>query len=119
MVAAPDDVELLTDFDRDSARLFPDEVKVAREPTKANVLAAAERMAARARQAQAAGKPVAFYFVFAGHGDVDRGRGFLEVRDGRLTSDDLEALLRGIPATRAHVILDSCNSFFVLNPRRA
>lgn len=119
MVAAPADVELLTDFDQDSTRLFPGAVSVAHQPTKANVLAAADRLAARARQAMSAGRPVAFYFVFAGHGDVDRGRGFLEVRDGRLTSDDLESMLKGFPATRAHVILDSCNSFFVLNPRRA
>jgi hypothetical protein len=119
MVAAEADVELLTDFDRDSARLFPGAVAVAHEPTRTNVAAAAERLATRARQAASTGRPVAFYFVFAGHGDVDRGRGFLEARDGRITSGDLESMLKGFPATRAHVILDSCNSFFVLNPRRS
>jgi hypothetical protein len=119
MVAADAaDVELLTDFDRDSARLFPEPLAVAHEPTRAGVTAAAARLAARAQQATRAGRSVEFYFVFAGHGDVDRGRGFLEVRDGRLTSDDLEAMLKTIPSTRAHVILDSCNSFFVLNPRK-
>ncbi len=66
----------------------------------------------------AAGKAVELYFVFAGHGDVDRGQGFLELADGRFTADDLEALLKSIPATHAHVILDSCNSFFVLNARK-
>ncbi len=76
MVAAEPDVELLTDFDRDSVRLFPGAVAIAHEPTKANVAAAAERLATRARQAASTGRRVAFYFVFAGHGDVDRGRGF-------------------------------------------
>jgi hypothetical protein len=61
---------------------------------------------------------VGFYFVFAGHGDVDGGRGFLELADSVLTADDLERLLRGIGADEAHVILDSCNSFFVINPRK-
>jgi|HubBroStandDraft_6_1064221.scaffolds.fasta_scaffold158916_1 hypothetical protein len=112
------DVELLTDFDRDSARLFPEPRAAAHEPTRAGVAAAVDRLAARSRQAAQAGRAVEFYFVFAGHGDVDRGRGFLEVKDGRLTSDDIEAMLRAIPSARAHVILDSCNSFFVLNPRR-
>ena len=49
---------------------------------------------------------------------MDAGRGFLEIADGAFTSDDLDALLRRIGADEAHVILDSCNSFFVVNPRK-
>jgi len=119
MVAGADDVELLTDFDRDSARLFPELASIPHEPTRAGVTAATERLAARARQATSQGRRVDFYFVFAGHGDVDRGRGFLELRDGRLQSEDIEAMVKRVSATRAHVILDSCNSFFVISPRRA
>ena len=59
-----------------------------------------------------------FYFVFAGHGDVDGGRGFLELADSAFTSEDVEGLLRTVGADEAHVILDSCNSFFVINPRK-
>ncbi|MGD0676319.1 MAG: hypothetical protein ABSC94_12945 [Polyangiaceae bacterium] len=118
MVADEADVEILTDFDADSARLFPEALAAARMPIRSEVQAASARLAARARQASGAGERVDFYFVFAGHGDVDHGRGFLELRDGRLTSDDIESILKTIPATREHVILDSCNSFFVLNPRR-
>lgn len=118
MIADSAAVELLTDFDADSARLFPDAHAVAHEPTKAAVTEAVTRLTAQAVGAARAGRPVEFYFVFAGHGDVDHGRGFLELRDARLTSDDIEAMLKAIPSTRAHVILDSCNSFFVLNPRR-
>jgi hypothetical protein len=118
MVADSAAVELLTDFDADSARLFPEARAVAHEPTKAAVTEATARLTAQAAAARRAGRPVEFYFVFAGHGDVDRGRGFLELRDGRLTSDDIEAMLKAIPSSRANVILDSCNSFFVLNPRR-
>ncbi|MGH7436224.1 MAG: hypothetical protein ACRENE_11170 [Polyangiaceae bacterium] len=118
MVADSGAVELLTDFDADTARLFPEARGVAHEPTRRDVTDAIARLSAQAATATRAGRPIEFYFVFAGHGDVDRGRGFLELRDARLTSDDIEAMLKAIPSTHAHVILDSCNSFFVLNPRR-
>jgi hypothetical protein len=118
MLGGDEDVELLTDFDRDSERLFPEARARAHSPTVAEVHAAVGRLAARARDAARAGRATELYFVFAGHGDVERGRGFLELRDGRIATEDLEAILRDIAATRAHVILDSCNSFFVLSPRR-
>ncbi len=118
MTAAAEDVHLLTELDRDTARLFPELVDVARAPTREAVRVAAASIAASVVRAQHAGQKVDFYFVFAGHGDVDRGRGFLELADGRLDAEELESLLRAIPADRSHVILDSCNSFFVINPRK-
>jgi hypothetical protein len=117
-IAGEDDTILLTDLDRDTARLFPALVGVVRSPTRANVQAAAQRLALRAAEARKAGREVHFYFVFAGHGDVERGQGFLELADGPFNANDLQALLRTIDATEAHVILDSCNSFFVVNPRK-
>jgi hypothetical protein len=118
MTAAAADVQLLTELDRDTARLFPELVGVARSPTREAVRVAAASIAASVVRAQQAGQKVDFYFVFAGHGDVDRGRGFLELADGRLDAEELASLLRAIPAERSHVILDSCNSFFVINPRK-
>ena len=109
---------LLTAFDSDTARLFPQLAKSVATPTRAHVDAAVERFAQQASQARRLGQRVGFYFVFAGHGDVDEGRGFLELADGAFTADDLDALLRRIGADESHVILDSCNSFFVVNPRK-
>ncbi|MFO0582651.1 MAG: hypothetical protein U0229_10280 [Anaeromyxobacter sp.] len=83
------------------------------------MLAAGEALARRARKLRDAGQAVRFYFVFAGHGDVEDGQGFVELPDGRLGADDLLALVRAVGAAEAHVILDSCNSFFVVNPRKA
>jgi hypothetical protein len=117
-LAGEENTVLLTDLDRDSARLFPQLVASVRSPTRANVDQAASELAQKAAEARKAGQQVRFYFVFAGHGDVDQGRGFLELVDGPLTSDDLDALLRRIDASEAHVVLDSCNSFFVMNPRK-
>lgn len=111
-------VTLLTEFDRDTAQLFPALVPLASAPSRAHVAAAARAIAARVAAAEHAGDTADFYFVFAGHGDVDRGRGFLQLTDGTFDSGDLEALVASIHATHTHVILDSCNSFFVVTPRR-
>ncbi len=117
-LAGEANTRLLTAFDADTARLFPQLAASVEAPTRAHVEAAVERFAQQAREARRNGEHVRFYFVFAGHGDVDEGRGFIELADGAFTADDLDALLRRIDADEAHVILDSCNSFFVVNPRK-
>jgi hypothetical protein len=117
MLAPESNVALLTTFDADTQKLFPDLVGKVRPPTTGNVRAAAKALAERIQAARAVG-PVDFYFVFAGHGDVDHGKGFLELEDGPFTSDDLQALLRSMPRARAHVILDSCNAFFAILARK-
>lgn len=118
MLAPEENVSLLTTFDRDTSRAFPDLGAKVVAPEKRQVLARFADVARRVGEAKAAGKQVDFYFVFAGHGDVDQGKGFLELEGGRLVSDELEALVRAVPSTRTHVILDSCNAFFVLNARK-
>ena len=118
MLASVDDVALLTSFDRDSDRQHASLRERAKPPSRANVRAVASAFAQRVKELRAAGGDVDFYFVFAGHGDVDHGEGFLELEDGRFTSRDLEELLRTVSATRAHVILDSCNSVFMVSARK-
>jgi hypothetical protein len=117
-LAGETNTTLLTEFDSDTARLFPQLAESVATPTRAHVEVAVERFARQASQARRLGQRVGFYFVFAGHGDVDEGRGFLELADSAFTADDLDALLRRIGADESHVILDSCNSFFVVNPRK-
>jgi hypothetical protein len=117
-LAGEENTILLTDFDRDTARLFPELVAKVRSPTRVQLDQAVDRLARKAVALKGAGRTVRFYFVFAGHGDVDQGRGFIELADGPFTADDLQLLLRTIDPTEAHVILDSCNSFFVVNPRK-
>lgn len=112
-------VTVLTALDRDSERLFPRLSQVVRPPSRAEVERAVLEIAGAVRASKKNGAAVTFYFVFAGHGDTEQGRGFLELSDGPMTSDDLERHLGAIAATETHVILDSCNSFFVINPRKA
>ncbi len=116
--AGEGDVELLTRMDADSARMFPAQARIATPPTRAALDAAVARIVARADAAKRRGERVVFTFVFAGHGDVEDGRGFLELEDGRFFREDLEALLLRIPAARAHVVLDACNSVYMLAARK-
>ncbi len=110
---------LLGSFDRATAMTYPDLVTVARAPTRAQLVAAVDETAAAVAAARRAGRQTAFYFVFAGHGDVAGGFGYLELEDGRIDGAFLEEqVINRVPADVDHVILDSCNSFFVLNPRR-
>jgi hypothetical protein len=111
------DVSLLADFDGDTARLFPVARALAVAPTRAELLRLGRELAERVRKVTDAGGEADVYFVFAGHGDVDAGQGFIELTDARFTSSDLVQWLRAIPFTRGHVILDSCNSFFMLGAR--
>ncbi len=115
---APGRVTLLAKLDRDTERLFPDARRHAVTPRRAQLLNAGKRLAEQVRAAKQRGLQTEVYFVFAGHGDVDRGTGYVELADGRFDANDLERWLRSIPFTRAHVILDSCNSFFMLGVRK-
>ncbi|MGA3123143.1 MAG: hypothetical protein ABSF69_20420 [Polyangiaceae bacterium] len=115
---APQNVSLLADFDEDTARLFPEAHARAVAPTRAELLRVGCELAERVRAAANGGSETDVYFVFAGHGDADEGVGFIELADARFTSVDLEQWLRAIPFARGHVILDSCNSFFMLGERR-
>jgi hypothetical protein len=111
-------VRVLTELDTDTARLFPELGRSAEPPTRARLLGAFEEVARLAREAAAQGRQSELFFLFAGHGDVDKGKGFLELADGAFSADELEEALARVPVQRAHVVLDSCNSFFMLSPRK-
>ena len=115
-------VVLLTEFDAASAQLFADlpARTTARAPTRANLMSAVSRLAQRVARAKQSGAAVEIHLVFAGHGDVERGQGFIELGDSRLMAADLDThVIRPLQrADRLHLILDSCNSYFMLNPRK-
>ena len=115
---APGRVSLLSEFDRDTARLFPDAQLQAVAPTRENLTTVGRRLVQAVGAANAAGQETEVYFIFAGHGDVAKGEGFIEMADERFRSSELSSWLSAIPFTRAHVILDSCNSFFMLGVRK-
>ncbi|MFT3926281.1 MAG: hypothetical protein QM778_27295 [Myxococcales bacterium] len=110
---------LLTRFDRASLAAYPGLVSVARAPTTAEVMRARDELAKAIEQARAAGQLTRLYVIYAGHGDVLDGRGVLELEDAQIDGAFVEReLLDRLAADEKHVILDSCNSFFVMNPRK-
>jgi hypothetical protein len=112
-------VELLTTFDRTSARLYPSLKEAARSATRAELLRSVAKLKKAAAAARAKGERVALYFVFAGHGEVAGGRGYLHLEDTRIDGSFIEhEIIEQIAADTKHVLLDSCNSFFVINPRK-
>ncbi|MBI5511742.1 MAG: hypothetical protein HY903_23550 [Deltaproteobacteria bacterium] len=115
-----DHVTLLTELDAESAPLYPEWQPRIAAPTLANLDQAVAALAARLDAEMKQGHGVSLYLAFAAHGDVENGQGYLELADGPLGARalDLRVLAR-LPAARVHLILDSCNSYFVLNPRQS
>lgn len=111
-------ITLLTRFDRDTEQLTPAEVVPSAAPTRAAVVAAFEQLVQTSIQAQAKHERFVVTVIFAGHGDVNEGEGFIELEDGRLSAAELNGWLARINADETRLILDSCNSFAMVAPRK-
>ena len=114
-----DDVQLFSVLDRDTQRLHPEAASAADAPSRARVLSGIERAFERARRDVADGLRVEFTFVLAGHGDVGPGgEGYISLLDEPFTRSDLyQHVLSRSPATTNHIVIDACNSFFLVNRR--
>ncbi len=110
---------LLTTFDGDSARLFPELTTLARPPTKEELSHVLGEAFWRLRALKDSGRNTELVFSFAGHGDVSvSGEGFLVLQDGALTRSELSAqVVRASPADVNHVLLDACASYFMVSSR--
>ena len=112
-------VRLLTRFDRATALEHPELAAAVVPPRRAALVAALAELQADVASARRAGKRTELYFVFAGHGDVEGGVGYLDLEDTRIDATFLEReVVERVGADVQHIILDSCNSFFVVNPRK-
>lgn len=113
-----DRVTLLTVPDADTEKLFPEWSAAALPPTRRNLEAAVSRLTGAINKEKRMGREVHLHLVFAGHGDIHHGQGFIEMDGYRLTAVDLDTrVVAKLPADHIHLILDSCNSYFMLNPR--
>jgi hypothetical protein len=111
-------VEVLTELDAESRRLYGGAVPPLGPPSRAGVQAAAGRLAARIAEARARGEHTVFYFVYAGHGDVEGGKGSISLADGWFSRDDLGATVVGrAGADTSHVIVDACRASYLLGNR--
>src|SRR6185369_7202329 len=64
-------------------------------------------------RARAQGIPTAFYLVYAGHGTVSGGEGYLLLEDRRLGRRELGEIFRRVAADESHAIVDACYSFYL------
>jgi hypothetical protein len=118
-VAGEKNVQLLTRLDRATLAAYPEMISQVVAPRRTELLAALAALQTQVAERRAAGKATRFYFVYAGHGDVENGTGYLDLEDGRIDSAFLETEVVGkVAADEQHILLDSCNSFFVVNPRK-
>jgi hypothetical protein len=103
---------LLTRLDDMTARLHP-EVRPDGPPAWTALDAQVDRIAGEIRREHAAGRAVELLVFYSGHGDVAHGEGYVALEDRHLTRTALAALLARAPATRSHVIIDACKSYFM------
>jgi hypothetical protein len=110
---------LLSTFDKESARAWPDLTDIARPPTRESLAQVLGEVSWLIRAQKKLGRPTELVFAFAGHGDVtDSGEGFVVLADGPFTRSDLETqVLEPSPADMNHVVIDACSSYFMVQAR--
>jgi hypothetical protein len=93
-------------------------VAEARPPTRAALEQALEELGADVDRARSHGVGAVVYVVFAGHGNVRDGQGYIALEDARLTGAWLEQhVVERLGAARVHFIIDACQSFFLAYAR--
>ncbi|MBI5547984.1 MAG: caspase family protein [Deltaproteobacteria bacterium] len=104
---------LLARLDENTRRLHAQAQAEAAPPRKDEFDHAVAALAEDVRRAGEQGVPTEVFFVYAGHGNVKDGQGYVSLEDARLTGKDLSsALLETVKATRIHFIVDACHSYF-------
>src|SRR6266545_121721 len=105
---------VLTRPDANTRRLHPQVAAEAMLPSRADFDRAAAFLAWDVEQARQRGVKTVLYFVYAGHGNVKDGRGYVALEDGRLDAAELEdRVLTRIHSDQTHLIVDACYSYFL------
>lgn len=108
---------LLSRLDDNTRRLHPQAAAEADEPKRAPFDRAVGQLAQDVEQAKARGVETVVYLVYAGHGNVKNGQGYITLEDARITGAELAQIVARIPATRVHVIVDACASYYLAYSR--
>jgi hypothetical protein len=108
---------LLARLDDNTRRLHPQAAAEADEPKRAPFDRAVQQLAQDVAQAKARGVETVVYLVYAGHGNVREGQGYITLEDARITGAELAQIVARVPAARVHVIVDACASYFLAYSR--
>jgi hypothetical protein len=105
---------LLARLDANTERLHPQAAAEASAPRGNEWEQLVGQLARDIAQARARNLETVLYFVYAGHGSVRNGQGYVTLEDRRLTGSDIaEGLIRRVDAHQAHLIVDACASYFL------
>lgn len=116
LVQAGVESRLLVRLDRDSRRLHGP-LEAAGAPRAADLARAVGELTSAIARAKARGNESELLIFYSGHGDIDAGEGFVMLEDQRLTRRRLFELLKSSKATRNHVFIDACRSYFLVFDR--
>jgi hypothetical protein len=105
---------VLSRLDSNTRRLHPQVAAEALLPVRSELDRSIGALAADVQQARQRGVKTVLYFVYAGHGNVKDGKGYLALENARLDARELEAQVFGrVRADQTHLIVDACYSYFL------
>jgi hypothetical protein len=108
---------LLSRLDESTRRLHAQAAAEALEPTRAVLEQTVAQIAADVTRARDRQVETVLYIVYAGHGNIRDGVGYVTLEDTRITGADLARFAEAIPATRVHIIVDACASYYLAYSR--
>jgi hypothetical protein len=109
---------LLTRVDKSTRKLHAQAAAEAQLPRKAQLLATIQQMKGDIARAKARGVSTALYVVYAGHGNIKQGVGYISLEDWRLTSTRIrQQILDPVGAHWVHLVVDACHSYFLVRSR--
>lgn len=114
-----DRVSLFAVLDEETQRQHRGLGAVARPPRRRTIQAQVDAYFREMERQREEGRESVFYFIYSGHGDIGENReGYVNLLDARFTRTDLyRDVISASTATYNHVIIDSCNSYFMVNSR--
>jgi hypothetical protein len=105
---------LLTRPDKNTRRLHSQAIAEAHLPRRAALERVVRALAGDVAKARRRGLRTTVYVVFAGHGNIKGGQGYLTLEDDRLTSRRIrDAIIDRVGADQVHLIVDACHSYFL------
>jgi hypothetical protein len=108
---------LLSRLDDNTRRLHAQAAAEALEPRRAALEQAVAQITTDVTRARDRQVETVLYIVYSGHGNVLDGEGYVTLEDMRITGADLARIVASIPATRVHVIVDACASYYLAYSR--
>ena len=108
---------LLSRLDDNTRRLHAQASAEALEPKRTVFDQAVAQITADVTRARERQVETVLYFVYAGHGNVRDGEGYVTLEDTRITGSELARIVAAIPATHVHLIVDACASYYLAYSR--